>query len=356
MKDYSKYVGVDAHKKFCFITTMDKTGEIMARHKVSSNRIELESYFDQYGEDSIAVLESTYNWIYVYDSMEGRFGDIKLAHPKKVKAIAEASIKNDKVDSETLAHLLRSKLIPEAYISTKEERSLKDLYRYRYAYIKTRTSFKNRTLSLISRFIHEYPYTDMFGKSGILYMRSMDIAQQTKKIVSSYLDMIEELTRQIKKIEIKIKQQVKETKEMQLIKTIPGIGDISALLILAEIGNIRRFKHPKKLVSYSGLSPRVSSSGGKVSYGRLTKDRNKYLCYTFMECAIPALRRSPILLSKYTRIKRNKHHNKAKATIARKLAEAVWKVLTYQQAYREGVTIQRINKSSIKKSVPSATG
>lgn len=355
MKKYSKYVGIDAHKKFCFVTTMDQDGEILARQKVNSNRLELETYFDQYGADSIAVLESTYNWIYVHDVMEGRFGEIKLAHPKKVKAIAEASIKNDKVDSEVLAHLLRSNLIPEAYISSKEERSLKDLYRYRFSYVNTRTAFKNRTLSMVSRYINENPYTDMFGRAGTTYMRELVADARVKEIINGYLDTIDNLTSQIKSIDKEIKRHVAETEEMKLLKTIPGIGDMSALLIMAEIGDISRFRTPKKLVSYSGLCPRSSASGGIIHYGSLNKDRNKYLCWIFMECAIPALKASHILLAKYTRIKRNKNYNKAKATIARKLAEAVWKVLTYKRPYQEGVTIQAITKASIKKSVPSAT-
>jgi transposase len=342
MGNYSRFIGIDAHKKYCFVNVQDERGNEVERVKVETNKENLIKFFSKFGKDSIATLESTYNWIFVYEIMKEYVGKIKLANPKQTKAISSAKIKTDKVDAKTLASLLRADLIPEIYVSNKEGRQQKDFLRFRYTLVRMRTALKNKVHAFMTRYGFEEPFSDMFGAGGTKYIKSLEWQKPVKTIVFKYLGLIEGFSKEIKAIDKVLEQTIKETEDMRLLKTIPGIGTITAYLIAAEIGSIERFFSYKKLVSYCGLVPGISASAGKV-YFKKSKDRNKYLQWAFIEAAIPAIRQSPILLSKYTRIKKRKDSKKAKMTVARKLAEAAYKVLSKKQPYQEGITIQKIS-------------
>jgi len=342
MGNYSRFIGIDAHKEYCFVNVQDEKGNVMESVKVETNKGRLLEFFSDYGEESIATLESTYNWIFVYEIVKECVGEIKLANPRQTKAIASAKVKTDKVDAKTLAGLLRADLIPEIYVSNKEERQQKDFLRFRYTIVRMRTSLKNKIHAFMTRYGFEAPFTDVFGVQGTNYIKNLEWPEPAKSIVFKYLELIEGFNREIKAIDKVLVQTIRETEEMRLLKTIPGIGTVTAYLIATEIGQIDRFFSYKKLVSYAGLVPGINASAGKVYFKR-SKERNKYLQWAFIEAAIPATRQSPILLSKYTRIKKKKDSNKAKMTVARKLAEAAYKVLTKKQPYQEGVTIRKIS-------------
>lgn len=340
MDKYNMFLGVDSHKKYCLVNVQDKKGNVVEEKTVESKKEILKDYFSQFSKDTIATIESTYNWMFTYDILKKYVGEVKLANPKQTKAISSAKVKTDKVDAKTLACLLRADLIPEVYVSTKEERAQKDTLRHRFTLVKIRTSLKNKISAFMARCGFEVPVSDAFGVSGTKYVKNLDWEEPAKTIVFKYLEMIENLNREIKQLDKVIAKTVKETKEMKLLQTIPGIGKITSYLIATEIGTVKRFPSHKNLTSYSGLVPGINSSGGRTYYKR-SKDRNKYLQWALVEAAIPAVKKSPILLAKYTRIKRKKGSSKAKMTVARKLAEAVYKVLTYEQGYQEGVTIQK---------------
>lgn len=345
MNNYNTFIGIDAHKKYCFVSVQDIEGNIVEKTKVETKKEDLENFFSKFDEKSCAVLESTYNWIFVYGTIKDYVGEVKLANPKQTKAISSAKVKTDKVDAHTLASLLRAELIPEIYVSTDKERAQKDILRYRFTLVKIRTSLKNRILAFMTRFGFAEPYTDMFGAGGTKYLRSLNWREPVRTIIFNHLDMICKLNEKIEVIDKVILETIAEKEEMKLLQTIPGIGKITSYLISTEIGPIDRFPSYKNLVSYCGLVPAIDSSGGKTYYKR-SKERNKYLQWSLIEAAIPAVRKSPILLSKYTRVKKRKGSSKAKMTVARKICEAVYKVLYYRQEYQEGVTIRKISSLS----------
>lgn len=205
-----------------------------------------------------------------------------------------------------------------------------------------RTSLKNKIHALLTRFGYEIPFTDAFGVAGIKHIKSLEWKEPIRSIVFKYLGLIEGFNEEINKIDKILEETVKETEEMRLLKSIPGIGKVTAYLIASETGPIDRFFSYKKYVSYSGLVPGMAASAGKTRFKR-SKERNKYLQWAFIEAAIPAIRQSPILLAKYTRIAKKKDNRKAKMTVARKLAEAAYKVLSQRREYQEGITIRKIN-------------
>ena len=119
------YVGLDVHKRVCYGTMLDEKGQIVKRDKFSNDPQRLEEFMERVDEAQMAM-EAEYCWQPLYDRLQATGHDVRLAHPLKVKVIAQAKVKTDKIDSETLAHLLRADLLPESYVPPRNIRELRD--------------------------------------------------------------------------------------------------------------------------------------------------------------------------------------------------------------------------------------
>src|SRR3990172_2712030 len=139
-----KYIGIDYHKQYFIATVMNQEGKVIRKDRVSTDRMSINCYFRMVndGEDVKVVIEACYGWSYFFDEIKDMVKEVKVAHPLKTRAIAEARIKTDSIDSEVLAHLLRADLIAEAYAPDFDTRDKKNLLRYRASLVKTRTVFK----------------------------------------------------------------------------------------------------------------------------------------------------------------------------------------------------------------------
>ena len=165
------YLGLDYHKKYSFATIITEEGEIKEKERLLNRKESFKEYLHEY-EEVVAVVEACWNWPVAVELLEGLVDEVKLAHPLKVKAIAEARIKTDSIDSETLAYLLRADLIPEAYLRDKGNLQRQKILRMRSFYVKLRTQVKNRVHALIDGQGEEIRdtakgYTDLFGKGGL---------------------------------------------------------------------------------------------------------------------------------------------------------------------------------------------
>jgi transposase len=144
------YIGVDYHRGLSYMTAMDERGKVCARGRVANDREAMTRFLkraDQ-GGCGAAVLEATRNWTVMYDLLEELVGEVHLAHPLKVKAIAEARIKTDKIDSEVLAHLLRCDLLPEAHVPGPAARMVRNVLRQRMFFVRVRGMIKSRVRGL----------------------------------------------------------------------------------------------------------------------------------------------------------------------------------------------------------------
>ncbi len=130
---------------------MDESGKVLKRQKVPSSPSGFRQGFGEFAQPVKAVLEASYCWGPMYDWLDELADEVVLAHPGKVRAIAEARIKTDKIDSETLAHLLRADLIPKAYAPSKDVRAVKRVLRHRLFLVQLRTMIKNRIRALLAQ-------------------------------------------------------------------------------------------------------------------------------------------------------------------------------------------------------------
>lgn len=244
------YMGIDLHKQFLVTTLTDQKGKVLQKAKVATDRNTIRKYFQSLsnGEELSVVMEACYNWSYFYDEIKDLVFDVKIAHPLKTRAIAEARIKTDSIDSEVLAHLLRADLIPEAYAPDFTTRDKKNLLRCRSTLVKTRTGLKNIIHAVLARnYIEEVELqslTDKFGKKGKTLLRSIKLRGHDTRILNCYLDVIEELDSRLKEVEKELEHTFKEDEICRLIESVPGIGKRLAVLIRYEIDDIQRFIVP----------------------------------------------------------------------------------------------------------------
>lgn len=330
-----RYIGMDYHKKYSQVTVMDEAGKVLSRDKLANEPAEIRSYFEELGPCEVA-LEAGRNWGMMYDWLEDIVEGVHLAHPLKVKAIASARIKTDKIDSEVLAHLLRSDLLPCAHIPSKEVREHKQILRQRMFFVGLRTMVKNKIHDVLDRnHIPTEQFSDLFGKKGMEYLKGLTLTGIDDKLLKEKLELLEQLKGHISKTEDLIHNLAKAEPRMEWVKSIPGIGEFLGLLILSEIDTIERFDSTEKLASYAGLVPSTYASGGKVWHGRITKQGNKYLRWAMVEAVSPAVRSSGYIRSYYERIKAKGGTNNAKVATARKLLSLAWIVLKEKREYQE---------------------
>lgn len=334
-----RYVGVDYHRKHSYISVMNKEGKKVKEGLVANRKEEVATFLTQAQCDgnSAAVLEASRNWPVMYDWLEDLVGEVHLAHPLKVKAIAEAKIKTDKISAGVLAHLLRSDLLPEAYVAGPETRQVRNVLRQRMFFIRLRTMVKNRIFGLLDRYpelSEQRPCKDPFSQTGLIWLKGIPLKEVDRKLLDEELKLYQVLEERIFQTESLVNELAQNDLRVKLLKTIPGIGKFFAVLIAYEVDDISRFAHEKKFFSYIGIIPSTFSSGGKTFHGRLTKQGNKYLRWAIIEAVWPAIRSDADLRNYYERIKVKKGANPAKVATARRLATIVYRVLSQKRPYR----------------------
>jgi len=330
------YIGVDLHKKYSFITKMDEKGNIIEQFKLSNQPQSILHFVESLPPNCKIALEATANWYFFYELLENKIKEIYLAHPLKTRAIAEAKIKTDKIDSTILAHLLRADLLPTSYIPPREIRDQRELLRYRASLVSIRTAIKNKIHAILSKNGITLPYSDYFGKKALKELKSLNLRHAYRKELDGYLELLEVLNKLIKEVTQIIREIVEENPQARLLTTIPGISYYSALLILSEIGDIRRFPNAKKLCSYAGLVPSVRSSGGRTRYGPITKQGSKWLRWILIELAPHFVRGSEEMKRYFERIARKHGVNTAKVAVARKMLKIIYYMLRDNRPYWRG--------------------
>lgn len=332
------YVGVDAHKAHSQMTVMDETGTVLERRRAASSREGMLEALGRYrGEPMKAVLEAGYGWGPLYDWIGEIAEEVLLAHPLKVRAIAEARIKTDRLDSEMLAHLLRADLIPEAYAPSKDVRAIKRVLRQRMFLVRVRTMVKNRIRALLSQHgICPPPVSDLFGRKGLRWLKEEpELPDPDGWLLREDVELAETLKAKIRATERLIKELAEGDEAVRWLRSLPGIGEFFSVLIRQEVGQMERFPSSKKFASYTGLIPSTYASGKRITHGRLTKEGNKWLRWAFIEAVSPAIRSSPYLRAYYLRIKARRGAKDARTATARKLAELTWTVWTERRSYEE---------------------
>jgi transposase len=338
MEQMQLFAGLDMHSESITGTIKDEMGNPVRVLKVETSKEGVHKLFERLNKKNIkAVFEASRNWPYYAELIRPYCKQVVMAHPLKVRAIASARIKTDAIDSEILADLLRANLIPESYMADKEIVELRELLRYRASLSQMRGQLKTKAKNILSREGKKCDFDEITGKRARLWLNNLLLIDLNRKELDYVVSLIDNMSSEIKKLDEIIEKEQYKYPEVDILKSIVGISTYSALLILAEIGDIARFDKPGKLACYAGLVPSTYQSSQTQYNGRITKRGSKWLRWILTQCAHASVksRSSHRLKSFYLRIERKKGSQKAIVATARKMLTTIWFLLYKNQFYAQ---------------------
>jgi transposase len=322
------YAGIDLHSSNSYIGIIDEQDKRQFGKRLPKSLTQILLALESFKKNLEAVvIESTYNWYWLVDGLQEEGYNVHLANPSAIKQYEGLKHTDDKWDSFWLAHMKRLNILPEGYIYPKEERPVRDILRRRLLFVQQRTaqilslqSAISRNLSLrmsgnAIKKLKEEDAEDLFDSPFLVLTAKSNIA------------VIKFLTKRITAIENAIKPHVKLREEFQLLKTIPGIGDILAFTIMLEVGDIGRFPKVGNYSSYCRCvkSEKISNKKKKGENNR--KNGNKYLSWAYVEAANFAIRFSPEAQKFYQRKMAKTDKIVATKALGNKLARASYYIM-----------------------------
>jgi len=322
------YLGIDTHKRYSQVAVVDGDGNLQEESRLPNDR--LEELAEQY-TGAEAAIEASGHYRPIYEMLDEHL-DVTLVNPSKNRIIADAAVKTDRADAKRLAHMLQADMLAESYVPPDEIRTLRDLVRTRKSLVEARTAEKNRVRAVLTRTNNTYD-SELFGPTGREFLAELSLSDTDRTIVEAHLSIIDEYDQQIERLEEKIERRVLESPAAQRLLTIPGVGQYTAAVIVAEVGEIERFDEDKQLVSYAGLDPVVHQSGDKEVRGSISKEDSAPLRWALVQCASIAVRCDEYLGNFYTRLKQRKNHQIAIVATARKMLVSIFHMLTRKEPY-----------------------
>jgi transposase len=326
------YVGEDLHANNNFLAMVDRKGKRVEQKKLPNDLSVILEFLKPYQKEIVGlVVESTFNWYWLVDGLMDSGYKVHLANPSAIQQYSGLKHADDKHDAFWLAQMLRLGILPEGYIYPKEERPIRDLLRKRRHLVKLRTSLILSLQKIISRNCgvqckgNEVKRLKEDRVSPLLEgNEDLALAGQTSK------EMIDQLTRQIRKIEAWIVQRIELKESYRFLLTLSGVGKILALTIMLETGPISRFAQVGDYASYCRKVPSKWTSNEKTKGQGNQKNGNKYLAWAFSEAAEFARRYDPQARAYYTRKMRKTNFMVAHSALAHKLARAAYYLMRDQ--------------------------
>ena len=340
----SEYIAFDSHKRYTWVDRENHSTRESIGQRLEHAPGAVRNYLSGCEPGTAVAVEATGNWYWIIDEIEQAGMQPRLVHPRKAKLMMGLTNKTDKLDAQGLNRLQRNGTLPTVWIPPGPLRDLRELTRTRLVLVAQRTRLKNRLSATLAKYgTPASEYSDPYGQRGRaeLDKHLQGLPEQTRWVSGQLLLQLDFVSSQVQQLEQRLKQLVEVTEPMQWLLTMPGVGVILAATIALEIGEIERFPSAMHLASYSGTTPRVHASGGKVRYGSLRADVNRYLKWAFAEAANSVARHHHSHPDRhvsrlYQRVRR-KGHPKAIGAVARHLAEATFHVLRQKQMYQDPV-------------------
>jgi transposase len=314
----TRWVGIDLHRRRSFVTAIDEQGEVSLRRRIANDR---EAFLELLGgpEGTHVALEATYGWEWLADLLEDAGYELHLAHPLRTRAIAAARVKTDAVDATTLAQLLRAGLLPEAYIAPRELRDVRELLRHRVTLVAMRSAIKNRVHAILAKHGVIHQHADLFGKAGRQFLATVELRPAPRERLHSLLMLLDDFDREIDVAAKEIDRQAKADERVKLLCRIHGIGRYTAMLIIAEIGDVRRFPTARHLCAWAGHTPTVRSSDGKARLGNISRQGSSILRWAVVEAATHVATGGGPLRDRFERIAKRRGRKVARVAVARQI-------------------------------------
>lgn len=328
-----RFIGLDIHKRYFVAAGVDKKlNQVLGPHEAPMRHLEKWAKKNLTIEDAV-VVEMTTNTYAVYDTLKPLVHSVTVVHPPHVALIVRAQVKTDKKAAFTLAQLHAAGLLPGVWIPPMEVRELRTLVAHRRKMVKLASIAKCRLHALLQSHDIELPEGfEPFSEDMRAWWEHLKVSSLERYCLMSDLATLDFAKGQVQTIENALKEIAARDERVPLLVQITGIGLLTAITILAAIGEISRFPSAKQLVGYAGLGARVHASGETFSTGRITKAGRKDLRYAMVEAARHAIQDHAHWKAEYERLSHTIGQKKAIVAIARKMLMMVWHLLTEQSA------------------------
>jgi transposase len=331
------YVGLDLSRKRLDWLALNQDGQPAKTGAVAPDRDGLAKLPRRLGDAQVlAVIESMSGARFVHDQLELAGWDVRIADAVKARGLAPLACKTDRIDCWVLAELARRQLVPEVWLPGPQTRAERERARFRLHLVKHRSALKNRVHAILFQPGLPNPHRDLFGAGGRCLLARLELPEPWASTVAASLALIDELDDQIGDCERELRRLGVEHPYVSVLTTVPGIAWVLGDTIAAEIGDIARFASPRTLIGYTGLTPRVEQSGERDRRGPLRKNGPNYLRWALIEAAHTAgrdPRYRPIVERMRARHGRSRGSKIAAIEIARRLAEAIWHMLTNDRPF-----------------------
>jgi transposase len=329
------YIGLDVHKKAISFCVKDAAGRVHQEGKIGASRRELDSWIRTLPQPRTIAMEATIFTGWIYDHLLPHAEKVKVAHPLMLRATAAAKKKNDGIDAGKIADCLRCDFLPECHMASTEIRDRRRTLRYRNLVMRQMVQMKNRVSGLLleggvsynKQRLHKMGYfTDLLSTNE-------EISQSLRLLLRLSREHIQRGQRLDRALISSLERDPLLSERLRRLRTIPGVGPITALTWALEIGDYTRFQSVKAAISYCGLCSAEKSSADKVMRMPISKQSNKHIQHVLVEAAKMAPRYSPELALVREKAIQRGNKNRATLAVARKMVAYMLAVERRQQDF-----------------------
>ena len=330
------FIGIDLHKKTISICIVNKERKVLEQRKMAcAEEEDLRKYFAAQPPFQV-VVEATASYEWFVKLVEPWADRIVLAHPKKLRIIAESTRKSDKIDARVLAEFLALDMIPEAYRPMPRQREHRVLVRQRVHVQRRVASVKNKIRRILSNYNADQE--DLFTREGFEYLAEIAVSAADRfaldQLTEQYFLFKKHLVAGDKMLrKFAATAPIAEAEARAVLETIPGVGPLTIDVVLSELGDIRRFRSQKDVAAYAGLVPVCRESAGKVKQGGITKEGSRLLRWILVEAAWRLTGKTRRWGRIYERLAAHKGKKRAIVAVARRLLCVMTSMLQSGKAY-----------------------
>jgi transposase len=315
------YIGLDVHKRTISYCVKDAAGRVHMEGKVGATRRELDAWIKMLPQPRTIAMEATIFTGWIYDHLLPHAEAVKVAHPLMLRAIAAAKRKNDRIDASKIADCLRCDFLPECHMASTEIRDRRRTLRYRGLLVKQMVQMKNRVSGLLLEkgVMHTRQRLHKVGYFAELMAGSEEIDASIRPLLKLSRDHIVRAQKLDYALVSSLERDPMLMERLKRLRTVPGVGPITALTWALEIGDVTRFRSIKQAISYCGLCGAEKSSADKVMRMPISKQRNKHIQHVLVEAAKLAPRQCHELALLHEKEMQKGNRNRATLAVARKL-------------------------------------
>ncbi len=352
--------GLDVHRDFAQVAIW-QDGVVRQAGRFATTPEQVRAFADSLAPTDEVALEVTGNTWAIATLLASRAGRVVVSNPAKTRAIAEAKVKTDKVDSAILAGLLAADYLPSVWMPDAETAALRRQVQRRAHIVRQRTRLKNQVQAILHRnLVPRCPAADLFGIKGRVWLAEQQLPADEQAAAAALLRQLDFHAEELRLIDRDLGRVALGREDVRRLMSIPGVDATVALSIVAAVGDFTRFRTPEKLVCYFGLNPRVRQSGGQpASHGRITKAGPGHARGMLVEAAWAASKAPGPLRAFYQRVRARRGMQVAAVATARKLAVLCWHLMIKGEDYAfalPSLVAHKRRKLELRAGLPSHRG